>query len=176
MEKTTGTIIDFIYRFFGIFTMVIDNLMGNDSIPEVIKYLLIAIYTIFFTGVMVVFFWFLKFVIELIAKGVAEVFKFFTSALADPRSIIYIASLILARSVPWYFSLLLIILVFCGIAALITGNQAWTESFKYILGATVGSLIGVVKKREEVEFEEKLFKAVGSKTFQDEAIEQEKNT
>jgi hypothetical protein len=163
MQETTGSILYFIEKLFGIYIMLIQDLMNNASIPEFIKYTMIGIYSVFFIIFLFLFFWFLKFVLTLIVRGISALFQYITDALNDSESIPYIAILILVRSVPWYFSLLLIILTFCGLAAIITGSVAWSESFKYILGATVGSLIGVVKKKEESEFEDKLFNAIGTR-------------
>lgn len=160
MQDTTGSIISFIERLFSTYMMLIQQLTRDGTLDATFKYLLIGAYSLFLIIILVLLYCFLKLLLELIARGVSALFVFITDALKDPRSIPYIGILVLVRSVPWYFSLLLIILVFCGIAALITGSSTWAESFKYILGATVGSLIGVVKKKEEVEFEQEVFRSV----------------
>ena len=126
--------------------------------------MLIGLYSLIFLSLFFLIFSFLKFIIQLIVKGISALFNYITESLKNPKSIPYISTLVLVRSVPWYFHLLLLILVFCGIAALITGGSSWTEAFKYILGATVGSLIGVIRKQEDVEFDKKLFENISKQS------------
>jgi hypothetical protein len=133
------------------------------------RYLIVGGYTIIFLVASFILLWFLKFLLTWVFRGVAALARYLAEALNNPQSVAYIASLILLRSVPWYFNLLMIILVFCGFSALITGASVWAEAFKYILGATVGSLIGVVRKQEESEFEESLFNAARDKTMASDA-------
>lgn len=162
MTETTNSIINFIQDIFKLFINLIQQLLGNSQITDEIKYFLIGLYCLIFLSLFFLIFSFLKFVIQIIVKGIFTLFKYITESLNNPQSIPYISTLVLVRSVPWYFHLLLIILVFCGIAALITGGSAWTEAFKYILGATVGSLIGVVRKSEDIEFEKKIFDKISN--------------
>lgn len=164
MEETTGSIINFIERVFNTYLVLITELMQNETIPETLRYILIAAYSLFFLVLLFLIFWFLKFLVNLIAKGISALFLEMNKALKEPDSVPYVSSLVLLRSIPWYFILLSSILVLCGIAALLTGSTTWTESFKYILGATVGSLIGVIKKKEDIDFEESLFDRLGSRT------------
>lgn len=157
MKDVTGSTYGFLSSLFQTYVILIQELLRNTDIPSEFRYLLIVVYSVIFISILLLLFSFLKFFITLVARGVAVFFAYFSAALDNPRSVAYIAVLVLVQTVPWYFTLLLSILGFCGLAALITDSQVWTESFKYIMGATVGSLIGVVKKQEQIEVESRLF-------------------
>lgn len=157
MKDMTGSTFGFVSSLFQAYVFLIQELIRNNEIPPEFQYLLIGAYSIIFLLILFLLFSFLKFLITLISRGLAVFFAYFSAALDNPKSVPYIAVLVLVQTVPWYFTLLLSILGFCGLAALITDSQVWTESFKYIMGATVGSLIGVVKKQEQVEVESRLF-------------------
>lgn len=157
MKNATGETYGFLSQIFQQYLMVVDRLLQNNNLSIEIQYSLLIIYTVVFVVLLFLFFLFAKFVLTLVAKGVAAVFAYLTSSLDNPRSLPYVSVLVLIQSVPWYFSLLILILAFCGMAALVTDNPVWTESFKYIMGATVGSLIGVVQKKEQIEVETRLY-------------------
>jgi len=157
MRDATGSTYGFLSNIFGAYVFVIQELIKNPDIATELRYVLIAVYSVAFIVLLFLLFSFLKFLITLIARGIGTFFSYFSAALDNPRSVAYVAVLVLVQTVPWYFTLLLIILGFCGLAALVTDSPVWTESFKYIMGATVGSLIGVVKKQEQIEVEGRLF-------------------
>jgi hypothetical protein len=161
LDLSGGSIFQVIQQLLTLYIQIIDRIMSNKDTLSQQDYIVLILYTCVFAVVLLILCWVFVFLMRLAAKGVSAIFVFITDSLHDNQSIPYIASLVLVRSVPWYFLLLLLILVFCGIAALLSSSQAWTESFKYILGATVGSLIGVVKKKEDSEFEEKVFQSIG---------------
>ena len=125
------------------------------------KVTLVSVYSLILLILLVLFFLAFRLILQVVVRGVAASFAFLSESLKEPGSIPYAATLFLVQSVPWYFLVLLIMLGFVGIAALLTGNNAlWVESFKYILGATVGSLIGVIKRQEQAEFEGRIFQAL----------------
>lgn len=157
MRDATGSTYGFLADIFRLYLFIIQDLIKNPDIPPDLRYILLAVYSVAFITLLFLLFWFLKFLIALVARGIAAFFSYLSVALDNPRSIPYVSILVLVQTVPWYFSLLCIILAFCGIAALLTDSPVWTESFKYIMGATVGSLIGVVKKQEQVEVEGRLY-------------------
>ena len=160
LNLSGGSIFQLIQQLLMLYLQVIDRIVAHKDILSEQDYVILVLYTFVFAIVLLILCWFFLILVRLAAKGIAGVFSYVTESLHDNQSIPYIASLVLVRSVPWYFLLLLLILVFCGIAALLSSSPAWTESFKYILGATVGSLIGVVKKKEESDFEEKIFQSI----------------
>lgn len=157
MKNATGETYGFLSQIFQQYLMVVDRLLQNNNLSIEIQYSLLIIYTVVFVALLFLFFLFARFLLTLVAKGVAAVFAYLTASLDNPRSLPYVTVLVLIQSVPWYFSLLILILAFCGMAALITDSAVWTESFKYIMGATVGSLIGVVQKKEQIEVETRLY-------------------
>lgn len=157
MKDATSLTYGFLANLFQFYTLLIQNLIKNSDIPLDLRNILIAVYTVAFVFLLFLLFWFLKFLLTLVAKGMAAVFSYFAAALDNPRSVAYVAVVVLVQTVPWYFTLLFSILGFCGIVTLITDSPVWTESFKCIMGATVGSLIGVVKKQEQIEVEGRLF-------------------
>jgi len=157
MKNAAGETYGFLSGLFQFYFMVMDRLLQSNELPGEQRYLLIIVYSLIFALMLSLVFWFAKFLLSLVAKGIAAIFAFLTASLEDPRSLPYVSILVLVQSVPWYFSLLILILGFCGLATLITDNQVWAESFKYIMGATVGSLIGVVQKKEQVEVESRLY-------------------
>jgi hypothetical protein len=160
MRNATNSTYGFISQIFQVFFMAIQDLLRNSEITQEMQYILIAVYFITFLFLLFLLFWFLKFLITLLAKGAGVFFAYIGTSLNNPRSIPYISILVLVKSVPWYFSLLFLILAGCGLATLLTNNSSWFEAFKYILGATVGSLIGVVKKKEQAEVEDRLFEVL----------------
>ncbi|BCL75589.1 hypothetical protein JHS3_13250 [Jeongeupia sp. HS-3] len=166
MRSTTGETYGFLSQIFQLYLMVIDRLLQTPELSAELRYVLILVYSCVFVVFLSLFFWFAKFLLSLIAKGFAAIFLYLTASLDNPRSLPYVSILALVQSIPWYFSLLVLILGFCGLAALITDNPVWSESFKYIMGATVGSLIGVVQKKEQVEVETRLYGLLERETTQ----------
>lgn len=164
MNEAPGQTLSYLSQFLSLYMLLAREVIQDKELQPEEKYLIVGGYTIIFLLASFVLLWFLKFLLTWVFRGVAALARYSGEALKNPQSVAYIASLILLRSVPWYFSLLMIILVFCGFSALITGAPAWIDAFKYILGATVGSLIGVVRKQEDSEFEESLFDAARKKT------------
>jgi len=157
MNNATGQTYGFLTQIFQQYLLVIDRLLLTPDLTTELRYILILVYSLVFVCLLLLFFLFAKFVLGLVAKAVSALFVYLTSSLDNPRSLPYVSVLVLIQSVPWYFTLLILILAFCGFAALITDNAIWAESFKYIMGATVGSLIGVVQKKEQVAVETRLY-------------------
>ncbi len=157
MNNATGQTYGFLTQIFQQYLMVIDRLLLTPDLATELRYILILVYSLVFVCLLFLFFLFAKFVLGLVAKAVSALFIYLTSSLDNPRSLPYVSVLVLIQAVPWYFTLLILILVFCGFAALITDSAIWAESFKYIMGATVGSLIGVVQKKEQVAVETRLY-------------------
>lgn len=157
MNNATGQTYGFLTQIFQQYLMVIDRLLLTPDLTTELRYILILVYSLVFVSLLFLFFLFAKFVLSLVARAVSALFVYLTSSLDNPRSLPYVSVLVLIQAVPWYFTLLILILVFCGFAALITDSAIWAESFKYIMGATVGSLIGVVQKKEQVAVETRLY-------------------
>ena len=157
MNNATGQTYGFLTQIFQQYLMVIDRLLLTPDLTTELRYILILVYSLVFVFLLFLFFLFAKFVLGLVAHAVSALFVYLTSSLDNPRSLPYVSVLVLIQAVPWYFTLLILILVFCGFAALITDSAIWAESFKYIMGATVGSLIGVVQKKEQVAVETRLY-------------------
>lgn len=157
MNNATGQTYGFLARIFEQYLMVIDRLLLTPDLTTELRYMLILVYSLVFVSLLFLFFLFAKFALGLVARAVSAMFVYLTSSLDNPRSLPYVSVLVLIQAVPWYFTLLILILVFCGFAALITDSAIWGESFKYIMGATVGSLIGVVQKKEQIAVETRLY-------------------
>ncbi|MBM3114783.1 hypothetical protein [Jeongeupia naejangsanensis] len=171
MSNTTGETYGFLSQMFQLYLMVIDRLLQTPELSAELRYTLILVYSCVFVIMLSLLFLFAKFLLSLIAKGISALFLYLTASLDNPRSLPYVSTLAFVQSIPWYFSLLVLILGFCGLAALITGNPVWSESFKYIMGATVGSLIGVVQKKEQVEIESRLYGLLERETKQSLGVE-----
>lgn len=157
MQNATGNTYGFLSQIFQLYLMVIDKLLNNPDLAAELRYVLIAVYSLVFVILLFLLFSFAKLLLNLLARSVSALFGYLSAALDNPKSLPYVSLLVLVQAVPWYFSLLVLILVFCGLAALITSDPVWSESFKYIMGATVGSLIGVVQKKEQVAVESRLY-------------------
>jgi len=176
MNQTASGILGFFGSLFSMFFNILQNIWTDASIDYEMKLILLAVYLVIFIALMTMIFSITKFVINLIAKGISSIFNYTTQSLRDPKSIPYVAAVVLLQSVPWYFMVLLIILIFCGLLAILTGGGAWEESFKYILGATVGSLIGVIKKQENSEFEHIAFQRLIERDAPDISDSEEQET
>jgi len=142
----------------------IEKAFNDESLGIYERYIVAGVYAVLLMVTLLMIVYFLRFLLIWVFRGVNVFFTYIKESLNNPKSLPHIGGLILLKSVPWYFSLLIMILFFCGMCALITNSQIRSESFKYILGATVGSLIGVVKKQEESEFEESLLEAAAEQT------------
>jgi hypothetical protein len=152
---------DMMMRIFQSFFFLMKDTLGNQSLSPEDRLVYSICILIGFAAITFVSTWFAIFILKWVFHGVSRLFTAFSHSLSDPASLPFIAALSIIRATPWYFNVLLVILLFCGILAIIGGNF-WAESFKYVLGATVGSLIGVVKKKEEADFDTELFDAARS--------------
>lgn len=168
VQAVVGSTMNFprlMMSIFAYFHSLMLMVMNDSSLSPGERLIYGAALLIGFTIISGATFWFVIFLLRWVFRGIARLFDYLTEALSDPGSLIYIAVLSIIRSTPWYFNVLLVILFFSGCLSII-GGGLWTESFKYVLGATVGSLIGVVKKQEESDFDQGLFDAARSLSLQ----------
>jgi hypothetical protein len=135
-----GILMNIFYSFY----MLLQKVMNDQSLTADQRILYRIGIIIGFAIISFVTLWFILFILRWVFRGIARLFDHIAGALSDPGSLLYIAALSIIKSTPWYFNVLLVILLFSGCLAII-GGGLWVESFKYVLGATVGSLIGVVK-------------------------------
>ena len=152
---------DMLIRVFQYFFLLLDQIMRDESLTPQQRLLYGSALTLGFAVVTLASLWFIIFLLRWIFRGVGRLFDAAVQSFSDPASLPYIATLTILRATLWYFSVLLIILLLCGVMAVVSGGF-WGESFKYVLGAAVGSLIGVIKKKEESDFEQSLFDAARS--------------
>ena len=86
----------------------------------------------------------LLFMLFLLFRNISHLIRFFRKGeqviSTEGRFFEYITT-----RTPWYFTVLFLLLIINGLLAVLTKNETFYESFKYISGSMVGALIGLAE-------------------------------